>query len=157
MPAAYEYDPVDPVDPVVMRLNRELRRILGRYGYQMTYPWFTLDRRKSWRDFACGDAQTANCHIKIDDVPYYVTVQAELEGPSQDFFAMSQEERIRYFRNVAHYRLMFRIWEQLKEFPDGTSHPDGERREAHYYEGSSWWYRWRNKRYLLRRTNMRPR
>lgn len=155
MPAAYQYN---PVDPVVIRLNRELRRILGRYGYQITHLWFTLDHRKSWRDFACGDAQTANCHIKIGDVPYYVTVQAEPQGLGpQDSLMMSEQERTRYYRNAAHYRLLFRIWEQLKEFPDGTPHPNGERREAHYYEGSSWWYRWRNKRYLMRKTDKRPR
>ncbi len=136
---------------VTRRLDRGLYRALRRY--EVTYGWYLTDRTSTWSAFERGGWTTAQQHVRIDGIEYYVTVTME---PTRVVpRGLTDEERISFCHDPSLYRADFNVWEMLKEFPDGTPHPDG-RRGVMFREDDGTGMCWRLRRYLLRKTDSCP-
>lgn len=109
---------------VTRRLECALRRAL--HEYDITYGWFLTDRTMTWSMFERGGWSTAQQHIRMDGIDYYVTVQMEAtKNVRQD---ATKDEMVAFYCDPSLYRAELHVMEMLKEFPDGSPHPDGRRR-----------------------------
>lgn len=147
--------PYTPVELAPNRVTRRLERALRRalQHYDITYGWFLTDRTMTWSTFERGGWSTAQQHIRMDDIDYYVTVQ--MEATKSVHHGATEDEMVAFYRDPSLYCAQLNVWEMLKEFPDGSPHPDA-RRGVIFRENDTWWTRRRLKRYLQRKTDVCP-
>lgn len=144
-----------PVELAPNRVTRRLERILRRalQHYDITYGWFLTDRTMTWSVFERGGWSTAQQHIRMDDIDYYVTVQMEVTKSVRQ--GATKDEMVAFYRDPSLYRAELHVMEMLKEFPDGSPHPDA-RRGAVFIENDARRMCNKLKRYLQRKTDVCP-